>query len=884
MTVSDDLRKAIEAGDPERVAHLVAALDGAERRAFAKDLPGRLGAMRAATAYRSLADNVRASLLVAGAGTISGPAAAASWLCRGDLRSWWGPDDFAALRETLTLATAGRSDEWRADVAHRVAARIRVSDVDAMLWHAAASLIRAAGAAPPVSDGFVVGWAGGGRADALGDDPFLDTLVPKLFEVDGVGAVLANDATWMQWDRTRKATWASALSDLARAGRIERASLLDGCVSRFLRGGTAHTLRWFVQLHDALEPTDDETADRVRDYVRLLPTAPPTVADLALRQVRRADDLGGLDAALFTEAADALLFRPEKKLARAALTWLDRTARKRDRADATLRALTAVFTSDAVDLRERAVKIAAKHAARAGGPVREEIRDAAGDLPAALRATIAAVFGEVEPTAGPEPLMGPPPFVPREMPTPIGSLAELAEEFAVRLRSEEEWLASERFLAALVEFAHRDLHGTREALRKQADDMAPWITKPDGHSYMRAHVRESWIQFPVQNLLLLGTSRKLTDVFAALLLRRSRTAGTANDPQLKRFLKWRLHEIASAVGTVPLLLASPTEASGHIDPDVLVRRLERLEAAGIAPGRADLLQAMLRVPREIDPGAVVRAKGLGSEAGRAVASWLAAGGLADPAVACTVLQAPHATAGGRRLRFPSQVLATVDMPGGSEIDELCVLPEPGRRESEAQSLYLDPHLGYWPAVLPSHRDIAAAHLVPRLAGTQDGGWGQGAIMLGLAEADGPAGSATGTLLAYALANRDEDERGKAVDALLTLSARGALPAAETGTALGTLSALGRIPLPRTLKALTAAADAGAHAGVWTILAGALPHALPAPGERAPAGLPALIAQATRLAEVTGARGAIPEVADVAARGGSSRLVQESARLHRALAT
>jgi hypothetical protein len=881
MSMPQALQKAIEAGDPEMAARTVVDLDESERRTAAAGLPGLLKAMRAETEYGFLGDQARRALLIAGGGTIGGPAAAAAWLCRGDLRVWWWDEGNTVLVRLLCEVTAGRPKEWRAEVAHRIAARVRVSDEEWSRWDLAAALIRSAGAAPPVSDGFVVGWVSDPRrGDRLSEDPFLDTLLPKLFEVDGVGAALAGDATWMQWDKTRKSTWAGSLSDLARAGRIERATLLDGCVSRFLRGGTAHNLRWFVQLHDALEPTDDEGADRVRDYVRLLPTAPSTVADLALRQVRRADDLERLDAALFSEAADALLFRPEKKLVRAALTWLDRTARKRDRADATVRALTAVFTSDAVDLRDRAVKIAVKHAAHTSEPVRAEVRDAAGGLPTELRVAIAGAFGEVEVTVEPEPLMGPPPFVPPEMPAPIGSLAELADEFAGRLRSEEEWPAIERFLAALAEFAHRDLGGTREALRKQADDLAPWLTKPDDHPYMRRHVRESWIQFPVQNLLLLGETHDLADVCTAPTLHRSRTAGTVNDPQLKRFLKWRLHEIASTVGTVPLLLATPTEASGHIAPDILVGRLERLEAAGGAPGPADLLQAMLRVPREIDPAAVVRAEGLTSEAGREVASWLAGGGLADPAVTCTVLDTPLATVGGRKLRLTSQILSIVDMPGDSEIDRLCVFPEPDRRDFGARNF--DPHTGHWAAVLPSHRDIVAAHLVPYLAGWEEYGWNQGTLMLGLAETDGPAGSATGTLLAHTLANQDQDERAKAVEALLVLAARGALPAAETGNALGRLCALGRIPLPRTLKALAAAADAGAHADVWTILAMALPHVLPAPGERAPAGLPSLITLATRLAELTGARGAVPEVADVAARGGSSRLVKESARLHRTL--
>ncbi len=345
------------------------------------------------------------------------------------------------------------------------------------------------------------------------------------------------------------------------------------------------------------------------------------------------------------------------------MTWLDRTARKRDRADATVRALTAVFTSDAVDLRDRAVKIAVKHAAHASEPVRAEVRDAAGGLPAELRAAIAGAFGEVEATVEPEPLMGPPPFVPREMPAPIGSLAELADEFAVRLRSEEEWPATERFLAALVEFAHRDLAGTREALRKQADDLAPWLTKPDDHPYMRRHVQESWIQFPVRNLLLLGKTHNLADVFAALALRRSRSAGTVNDPQLKRFLKWRLHGIASAVGTAPLLLATPTEASGHIASDILVGRLERLEAAGSAPGaptscrRCSASRAKSTRRPRCAPGPDLRV------AARSRPGSPRAGSPTRPSPAPSSTPPSHR----RRTQAPvsSQVLSIVDMPGDS---------------------------------------------------------------------------------------------------------------------------------------------------------------------------------------------------------------------------
>ncbi len=154
-------------------------------------------------------------------------------------------------------------------------------------------------------------------------------------------------------------------------------------------------------------------------------------------------------------------------------------------------------------------------------------------------------------------------------------------------------------------------------------------------------------------------------------------------------------------------------------------------------------------------------------------------------------------------------------------------------------------------------------------------------MLGLAEADGPAGSATGTLLAHTLANQDQDERAKAVEALLVLAARDALPAAETGTALGRLCALGRIPLPapsRPSRPPPTRAPTPTCGRSWP-----RPSRTSSRAGRTRTGRPpVLITLATRLAEVTGAKGAIPEVADVAARGGSSRLVKESARLHRTL--
>ncbi|RKS68961.1 hypothetical protein BZB76_6099 [Actinomadura pelletieri DSM 43383] len=884
MSAWDDVRKALETGDGELTARLVAALDEPGRRAVAKELPGELKRLRAETRLGFLEEAHIHALLVAGAGTINGAAAAATWLCRADLRPRLHIDTITALCRWLCDVTSRHPDEWRADVAHRIAARIQVAEEGGARWHIVAALVTSAGAAVPVTDGFVVGWAASQtRAQTLGDDPFLDALVPKIFEVDGVGAVLSREAVQGAWNMGPEYSWSIALVGLARAGRLERGVLLDGCVNRFLRGGTPHTLRWFVQLHDALETTDDEVVARVRDYARLLPAAPSIVAELALREVRRADDLGRLDEPLFEEAAGAVLFRPEKKFLRAALSWLDRTARQRDRVDATLRTVAAVFSSDVLDLQERAVRIAVKHASRAGDAVRAQIRDAAEVLPADLRATIGAAFGEIATAAeaAPEP-PGPPPFTPRESPAPIGSLTELVDEYIASVRREPPWRTVERLLGALVEFAYRDLDGTMEALRQAMSEHVPWFLDRDGGSHLYSYTNQRWVELAVwrhlyQQPTLAGDARNS-------FLSHEEGEGHGFWPRMERFLTWRKHEAAFAVGKLPVLLATPTEGSGHVDPDVLVGRLERLERAGLQPGPADLTQALLRLPRDIDASVTARAKGLKSEAGRAVASWLAEGGLADPDVECRVLDQPTHTLPGDKLRFSHHVLAPVEALDHPDVARLCAFPEEGWSEKN-----LHPgryHLSFWPSVAPSHREIVAAHLVPQLAVDEavDYGYGQGAVLLDLAEADGPTGAATGTILACSLTSRDPRERAGVVEALLAFSGRGHLPAAETGAALGQLVVHGRIVLSRAVKALTSAADAGAHADVWTTVAAALPHVLPEPGERAPAGVPDLLALGTRVAETTGARGPIPRVADVAARGGTSRLVKESARLHRTLAT
>ncbi|MFJ5223758.1 hypothetical protein [Streptomyces sp. NPDC088400] len=83
-----------------------------------------------------------------------------------------------------------------------------------------------------------------------------------------------------------------------------------------------------------------------------------------------------------------------------------------------------------------------------------------------------------------------------------------------------------------------------------------------------------------------------------------------------------------------------------------------------------------------------------------------------------------------------------------------------------------------------------------------------------------------------------------------------------------------------VAALREAARTGAYATVWAVLSAALPLLLT--GE-APHGLPAVLTLAAECAERSGARGAIPEIDELAARSGSSQLIKQARRIKGAIA-
>ncbi|WP_432920678.1 hypothetical protein ACQPZZ_20905 [Microbispora sp. CA-135349] len=868
----------IEAGDDTEMARFLATLDEDGRRAVAARLPGYLSERLAQGWEGQLwIQNQTEMFRLAGAACLSGAAQVAAWLNRRDLRWVRRPEADAAR----ILALIGdRPATWREDLAVRLVERLRspsrsasrLLDSGVPGWDLAAGLVLETGAEPPDNDAFTVGWlwrligrhgANQGTLDALAVDPLLGRLLPRVFRAAGVAAALT-------WDlvRNRDQGVVAALVALAEKGRVPRGVLVGGCVERFLAGGGAEEIAPFATLWRRLRPEPEEIP--AVEFVRLLPSAAPPLVELVLEELSRLDEAGLLGDESFGEAVEALAFRPEKKYVTAALRWIAGAAPSR--ADAAEVALAAVLDQDTPALRDRAVRLAVKFAPHASGPALDAVRTAASRLPADLREKIAAVAGVVEADE-------PPPMTPAALvvnplpalPATLGSPGELAWEIeALDWRTGQPQFES--ILAALVELTHRDRDAVSQALRPWCDKR--WRRPFDPATYVYGisgfgRNTHALLMRCALAVVAPADSRKLSALLAGY-----HRSHPEYEPAIQLLVQRRLREVVEMLErgrSVAVLLATPTAPTGHVDAEILVERMERLE--GAEPLQADFHQALLRLPREIESRAVVRAEGLTSQAGRVLAEWLRRGGLPDPEVIVEMeaAQRPDADSGPDHY---GEVFVEITPPAGvpRPVAELCT----GSR----RILHDAGEALWWPAVMPSHREVVAAHLLETLALGIDDTRGGGHVLAALAHGDGPVGPATASALAIGMGNRHPGQRAAAVDALITLAARGHLPAGDLGRAVAGLADAGLVKLNRITSALDEATTAGAHAQVWRALLTALPPLLPRTGDRPRAGLGELLAVAVKAAALSGERGDVPGLAETAARGGSSRLVQEARRLQR----
>nr|WP_062339327.1 DUF6493 family protein [Herbidospora sakaeratensis] len=441
MSLLDEIAQLLTGPSITRLADRLVTLTEHERAELAGPLPDLV---------RSVRDPDEPPdptlVLLTAAGVVTGPAAAVTYMTGRDVtRRWAAPIDVALV----CRVAATRPPQWRSDVAVRLARRIRrPGDRIAPL---AVALLRESGATPPDHDPLVAAWLTDPGVDG---DPLTPVLLPRVFDADGAGRALRGERL-----APEPTHWlATAVRELPR----ERA--LDGCVSRFLRGGDAHDLRFFVRLHTLLDPTPQEAAARSRDYLRLLPSAPGPVAELAAAQVRKALPL---DHADLVEAVEALTFRAEAKLAAVGLRWTDQTIRAApERAGDFVTALTVAYTHGSFDVRNRAAELTLKHAGLFAGHA-EAFLAAIPALPAELGSVLAKRFGGEIPAGEVAEHREFPPL-------PQPAEAQPFPEPSITSSGLDEWVRWECWPAAFVAGIHAD----RAELRRV---LTPYVQQRSGY-------------------------------------------------------------------------------------------------------------------------------------------------------------------------------------------------------------------------------------------------------------------------------------------------------------------------------------------------------------------------------------------------------------------
>lgn len=885
------LEKLLDAGDTAGALAVVRDLDDKQRRALAKPLQEyakrwqaedfELGSDERYRWYRTAP-----ALMVAVAGGLAGASAVATWLAR-----IGSSDDHHAVLEALRA----RPQAWREEVALRLAEVRRLAEME--LRELAVAWVAETGVEPPATDGFAAAWVQTLRfarrplVDALREDPLLPHAHRLLFEPDDMGRYL-QDPRWSGFP--------AALVTLAGEGRLDRGVIFDGCLRRLLRGGTPTQLRAYLQIYQGLRVSVDEAAARTHDLIALLPDSVSTVAALAQAELRRIDEAGRLPAGALAEASGAALFRPEKKLAAAQLSWLEAVIKQNpDRAPGLLPEVTVAFGHPAPEVQQKAVALLARHAKHLDAQARAQAAEAADALPGDLRNRLAEVLGKDAPageapdTAGPAAAqagLAPRPPAPAGVPAPIGSPAELAEEVAALLEiTGNGWsgrdvdpVALERTLAGLVALTHADRAGVAAAL---ALVCGRWKIKPGLPE--RASLRISRECTPsVSELFKVVVGAAVgqgdpgrADGWAGKITVTDRLTAPL------RVLMCRMLEIAAglAAGPVPVLVATPTAATGHIDPAVLLARLEQAAAQGWQPWEYDLQQALLRLPREADPQVAVAARRLGTPAGERLAGWLDRGGLPDPALQRVEYERDdynferRRSPGGGWEKITVLEVVTVPLPAAPPVPDslagmLLNLPGP-RQESSGWTEGWD-WTACWPTVAPSHRDLIAAYLLRQWLRAYEG-----AGLPLLAEADGPVGPGISLAIAGGLGAGGEEARAATVDGMLILARRGQLDGTAVGTDLATLVNHGNRKLTRVVPRLRDAASAGARAPVWDAIAAALPPLLTAALDKPANGLADLVALGTEVAPADGTARPIPELAAYSGHKKGTRLAAEARRLH-----
>jgi hypothetical protein len=733
--------------------------------------------------------------------------------------------------DAVSRLTFSKDDEWKVGWVARIGL----------------PLVAAGVADLPEGPAFGRGWAAH-HAEGSDEVSLVHELRASPAVAEGLALACASPGAMAHFERHRRPgrELEPAVAQLVEEGVLQRERVLEAVLAALTRQEPTQSQRALARLLGALRLSHADVATRVPLLLQLLATAHGSVTAALLPVLLETVDDDELPAVAAT------VFARREKAQQATL----------------LRALVAPR-------------------ARWGREARVAALAHAADLPEqamAERAATALVdLGAEAPTAAVDPVDGlwtDPPVVPEAGPAVVvtqdeASMTAALSRVAVTMDASD----GAMFCDAVVRRAWSDPAGARSWARG-FDDRIGEVPRPSAFYALR---REPW------DVVTPESHRELCALVARLHTGVRADRDISAWGVVSRTTTQVLHDVFMSetklrLGTVPLLLSTPTRTDATLDLPALVERLRGYAAGAHLAGPADLFVALSRLT-PTDPARVHGLDGLtvglwspGGDGGRRVGlfrrrpapvdavevvrRWLAGGGL-------PVLDVSHH--GGTLVVAPPSLPVPTATFHGIPPSVLAGHEDGVHEEYADWSLGTEADAG----MLPAWADLLAAKV--QRGFDQKGRFAP--LMLPAMVASPRPGQAVVHAVAATLSHADEDRRLLAVDAALTLIGRGLWQAEDYTTCCEHLLASGELRLARLAHSWEQLVLAGGLQALWPTAVVVLDRACAL--ERKPAGLADLLGMLRRYVPAVPGAEVPGSVAALAASKGASKARAEAAAFVRA---
>lgn len=441
----------------------------------------------------------------------------------------------------------------------------------------------------------------GGRHDGTGIRRFMlthdrelrESVFWRFFEVEGGGEIsLSNVDKFSDAD----CSWKDTVLDLVRDGVLDRARVLASCLDALNRDFSSYRAGWFSRLYDALEPQTGETRQHHEALLVLLASSHTATLSLAVRRLAVLQRDGSLDSARFIAGCVPAL-SGSKAAALKVLAILGDIAAAADSADATNRGDPAGSTFAAVsrglshphpDVQRAAAALLVKHhregllLERAGSldsAVAAEFRLAtSGTAAAGSPLTTAPTASTARAAAAALPA---PPVIAWQTPEAPERLAALVESDAdgIEVELALAWLAANEATEVLAPLARRAarLRDNPDRVETLALDLVLSGTEPC--RALRPGRHGTHVQARTKGLDHHAGSGRQAESSIPLFRQRVR----------------EVIDIMHGHAGRRILLATPTDRGGWIDPDALVNRFVATDSGNLTTLHFDTVGALLRL-------------------------------------------------------------------------------------------------------------------------------------------------------------------------------------------------------------------------------------------------------------------------------------------------